>query len=216
MMGVLERAAQTSNCSMAAARKVSAAQRRTERGLGPVAKRWASLPEVVVLPVPLTPTSMMTSGGEGGWVMGASDAVEDGLEFGLEEGFELGAGGDAGAVGALTEVFEDEGGGGGAEVGGEQDGLERGDGGLVDLAGEGDDVGELLGEGVAGAGDGGPHAVEEGAAGGVFGGGGLGLREFRFGRGGLGFGGALALAEEIEGHGGSLVERVKGEVRRWG
>ena len=65
-----ERSAQTSSCSMAAARKVSAAQRRTVRPLG--VNIAASLPVVVVLPVPLTPTSRMTSGGAAGWVTGVS------------------------------------------------------------------------------------------------------------------------------------------------
>ena len=49
------REAQTSSCSAAAARKVSAAQRRTDRP-SPV-QPAASLPMVVVLPAPLTPTT---------------------------------------------------------------------------------------------------------------------------------------------------------------
>ena len=56
-----EREAQTSSCSMAAARKVSAAQSSTER---PCARdQAASLPLEVVLPVPLTPTRKVTFGG---------------------------------------------------------------------------------------------------------------------------------------------------------
>ena len=184
------------------------------------------MPEVVVLPVPLTPTIMMTSGGVGGWVTGRATPSRICLELLLEELFELGAAGDAGAVGALAEVFEHDGGGGGADVGGEEDGLEVGDGGLVDLAGEGDDGGDGFGEGFAGAGDRLLHAVEEGAARGFFGGGvgscgGFALAEAeeagapgRLGGGfgsGLGFGfgerfgGLVALAEEVEGHVSSLV-----------
>ncbi len=55
------RSPQTSSCSIAAARKVSAAQSRTV--FASRRKYAASLPVVVVLPVPLTPTSMMTNGG---------------------------------------------------------------------------------------------------------------------------------------------------------
>src|ERR1035441_199910 len=52
---------QTSNCSMAAARKVSAAHSRTERRS--LRKRCPSLPMVVVFPEPLTPTRRTTAGG---------------------------------------------------------------------------------------------------------------------------------------------------------
>ncbi len=59
-MSACARSAQISSCSSAAARKVSAAARTTEcpcsRSL------FASLPIVVVLPVPLTPTTRMTLG----------------------------------------------------------------------------------------------------------------------------------------------------------
>ena len=72
---------------------------------------------VVVLPVPLTPTIMMTSGGVAGCATGLGDAVEDLLELGFEELLELVAALDAGAEGALAEVFDDDGGGGRAEVG---------------------------------------------------------------------------------------------------
>src|SRR5713101_3900125 len=54
------RLAQTSSCSTAAARKVSAAQRITLRPSW--RRRPASLPMLVVLPVPLTPTTKMTRG----------------------------------------------------------------------------------------------------------------------------------------------------------
>ena len=94
---------------------------------------------------------------------GAGDAVEDMLEFGFEELLEFVAALDAGAEGALAKVFHDEGGGGGAEVGGEEERLEVDEGGLVDLAGEGDDGADGFGEGLAGAGDRLLHAVEEAA-----------------------------------------------------
>ena len=54
------RSAQISSCSSAAARNVSAAPTSTER---PCSRSfWASLPIVVVLPVPLTPTTRITLG----------------------------------------------------------------------------------------------------------------------------------------------------------
>ncbi len=83
------------------------------------------------------------------------------FEFGFEELLEFVAALDAGAEGALAEVFHDDGGGGGAEVGGEEERLEVDEGGFVDLAGEGDDGADGLGEGLAGAGDRLLHAVEE-------------------------------------------------------
>ncbi len=70
-----------------------------------------------------------------GMVDGPSDAVEDGFELGFEELLELVAALDSGAEGALAEVFEDQGGGGGSDVGGEQDGFEVVEGGGVDPRG---------------------------------------------------------------------------------
>ncbi len=142
----------------------------------------------------------MTSGAVAGWWIGAGDAVEDGLELELEQALELGAAFDAVAEAALAEVFDDLRGGGGADVGGEQDGVEVGERGGVDLAGEGDDGADGLGEGLAGAGDRLLHAVEEAELGGVRGRVGLGCwGGGRLGDGGrFGFGGALA--EEGEGH----------------
>src|SRR5438067_2432403 len=55
------RSAQISSCSSAAARNVSAAPSTTERPCS--RRRCASLPIVVVLPVPLTPTTRITLGG---------------------------------------------------------------------------------------------------------------------------------------------------------
>ena len=61
MISTPARCPQTSSCSMAAARKVSAAQSRT---VLPARRcQAASLPLVVVFPVPLTPTRKTTSGG---------------------------------------------------------------------------------------------------------------------------------------------------------
>ncbi len=94
---------------------------------------------------------------------GTGYAVEDLLEFGLEETLEVVAALNADAEGALAEVFHDEGGGGCAEVCGEEDGLQADEGGLVDFAGERDDGADGLGEGLAGAGDRLLHAVEEAA-----------------------------------------------------
>jgi len=86
-------------------------------------------------------------------VDGALDVVEDGLELGFEELPELVASLDACAEGALTQVFKDDGGSGGADVGFEEDGFEMIEGGGVNLAGERDDGGDGFAEGFAGAGD---------------------------------------------------------------
>ena len=55
---------------------------------------------------------------------GAGYGVQDWPELGFEKALEFVAAVDSGAKGALAKVFEDEGGGGRAEVGGEEDGLE--------------------------------------------------------------------------------------------
>jgi len=94
---------------------------------------------VVVLPVPLTPTMRMTSGGGGRVLDGVGYAVEDLAQLGLEDLLELGPALDAGAQGALAEVLHDDGSGGAADVGGEQAWLKLVERGLVDLAGERDD-----------------------------------------------------------------------------
>ena len=60
--------AHVSSCSVAAARNVSAAARRT---FAPrAAKRWPSLATVVVLPVPLTPMTSTTAGTPGAGMRG--------------------------------------------------------------------------------------------------------------------------------------------------
>jgi len=123
----------------------------------------------------------------GGVCDGAGYAVEDLLELGFEETVEFVAALDAYAECSLTKVFHHEGGGGSAEVGGEEERFEVGEGGLVDLAGEGDDGADGFGEGLPGAGDRLLHAVEEAAAG-----------LLRLGIGLVRFGGALA--EEGESH----------------
>ena len=59
-MGTPARSAQMVSCSVAAARKVSAAARITDF---PCSLKWQpSLPMVVVLPTPLTPTTSTTAG----------------------------------------------------------------------------------------------------------------------------------------------------------
>src|SRR5260370_8719432 len=94
---------------------------------------------------------------------GGGYGVEDLLEFGLEELLEFGSALDAGAEGALAEVLHDDGGGGAADVCGEEERLGAGEGGFIDLAREGDDGAVGLGEGLAGAGDRLLHAGEEAA-----------------------------------------------------
>src|SRR6185437_12494579 len=102
-------------------------------------------------------------GWRGGMLDGMRYAVEDLLQLGFEELLELGAALDAGAEGALAQVFDDDGGGGCAEIGAEQNGFEPDEGGFVDLAGEGDDRADGLGERLASASDRLLHAVEEAA-----------------------------------------------------
>jgi hypothetical protein len=109
------------------------------------------------------------------------------FELGFEELLELVAALDAGAEGALAEVFHDEGGGGGAEIGREKKRFEIEEGGLVDFSREGDDGADGLGEGLAGTGDRLLHAVEETA-----------LRLRWFGGGLVGF--CWAFAEDGESH----------------
>ena len=73
MTSVPVRSPQISSCSMAAARKVSAAHSST---LLPCARRLcASLPMVVVLPVPFTPTTRITSGSPSTLLTGFSAEV---------------------------------------------------------------------------------------------------------------------------------------------
>ena len=59
-MGMFSLSAQLWSCSTAAARKVSAAARRTREPC--FCSKWANLAAEVVFPVPLTPTTRMTSG----------------------------------------------------------------------------------------------------------------------------------------------------------
>ena len=100
-------------------------------------------------------------GRSSGMLDGAGYAVEYLLQLGLEELLEFVAALDAGAEGALAQVFHDDRGGGGAEIGGEEKRLEVEESGFVDFAGEGDDGADGLGEGLAGAGDRLLHSVEE-------------------------------------------------------
>jgi hypothetical protein len=81
---------------------------------------------------------------------GLGHAIEDLLQLGFEKPFEFAATLDAGAEGALAQVFEDDRGCGAADVGGEEDRFEANEGGLVDLAGEGDDGADGLGPRVPG------------------------------------------------------------------
>ena len=79
----------------------------------------------------------------------------------LEELAELGAAFDGLMAGAVAECVEDGGGGLDAEVAREQRGFELFEGAFVDGAGEGGEVRDFGGKGLAGARDGLAHAVEE-------------------------------------------------------
>src|SRR5438552_1090103 len=82
-----------------------------------------------------------------GWVLdGTGYSVKDLLEFGFEELLEFVAALDAGAEGALAEVLHDDGRGRGAEVCGEEQGLEVDQSGFVDFAGKRDDGADGFGE----------------------------------------------------------------------
>ena len=80
---------------------------------------------------------------------------------GLEQVAQFFAAVDCLEAGAFAEGVDDLGGGLHADVAHDERGFEFFEGGLVDLAGEGDDVVDLGGEGLAGARDGLLHAVEE-------------------------------------------------------
>ena len=114
MMGTLERLAQTSSCSMAAARKVSAAQSRTVLVLA--AEERGELAGGGGFAGAVDADHHDDFGRCGGRGVGAGDAVEDGFEFELEETAEFRAAVDSLAEGTLLEVLDDLGGGGGADV----------------------------------------------------------------------------------------------------
>ena len=119
---------------------------------------------------------------------GPGYAVQDLFEFGLQEALEFVAALNAGAEGALTKVFHDEGCRRGAEVRGEEQRFEIDEGALIYFASEGDDGADGLGERLASTSDRLLHAIEEAA-----------LLLLRFGSGGLvRFRGAFA--EEGESH----------------
>ena len=88
-------------------------------------------------------------------------AVEDGDQLLLQEVAQLGAAFDGLMAGAIAEGIEDGGGGWHAEVAREECGFELVESGLVDGAGEGGEIGDFGGKGLAGARDGLAHAVED-------------------------------------------------------
>ena len=87
--------------------------------------------------------------------------TEDGDQLFFQKIAELGAAFDGLMAGAVAERVEDGGGGGHAEIAREQSGFELVESGFVDGAGEGGEVGDFGGEGLAGARDGLAHAIEE-------------------------------------------------------
>src|SRR3954468_6117460 len=93
------RCAQISSCSSAAARHVSAAATATERPCS--ASLAESLPIVVVLPVPLTPTTRITAGA-GGTAGGGGPAARPGPPPRAEGGVQ--ARGAAGGPGPPHEL----------------------------------------------------------------------------------------------------------------
>lgn len=88
--------------------------------------------------------------------------VEDGFEMVFEELFEFGSALDLLAFGAFAQGGDDLGGGGDADVGGDEDHLEFFEGGFVDFASKGDDAVDFFAEVVAGLRDRLLHAVEDG------------------------------------------------------
>ncbi len=131
------REAHTSSCSAAAARNVSAAHRSTERPSA--VQPAASLPIVVVLPAPLTPTTKTTQGRaeKGGRARRPLERAPDLLDERLAHGVEA-ARGDLAAAGAkdthgLLHGAE-------AQVGGEERLLHRLERGRVEGAPAPDEV----------------------------------------------------------------------------
>ena len=87
--------------------------------------------------------------------------IEDGDQLLFQKVAEFGAAFDGLMAGAIAQGVEDGGGGRDAEIAREQSGFEIFEGGLVDGAGEGGEVGDFGGEGLAGARDGLAHAIED-------------------------------------------------------
>ena len=75
---------------------------------------------VVVLPAPLTPTTMTTAGGLGDLGHGALDGLQDFEQMLADESFQLAGVANQLAVDALADAFENFGGGGDADIGGNQ------------------------------------------------------------------------------------------------
>ena len=144
---------------MAAARKVSAAQRSTD--VFCARYQAASLPLVVVLPVPLTPTRKVTLGGAEGLATGRIGASRIPRSCVFQQVAQFFAAFDRLLAGAFAESLEDLGRGLHADVAHDERGFEFFEGRLVDFAGESDDVVDARGKGLAGARDGLAHAREK-------------------------------------------------------
>ena len=129
------RSAHMASWSAAAARKVSPAASRTER---PAADwRRASLPMVVVLPTPLTPTMSQTSGAPGRAVEAqrpGARCLEQLADGRAERGQQVVAAADLLGLDLGPQVGEQGVGGGDADVGPDECLLERVPGGRVDPA----------------------------------------------------------------------------------
>ena len=121
----------------------------------------ASLPLVVVLPVPFTPTRKVTLGGAAGVGDGTLRGFQNLLEAGLEQGAKFFAAFDGLAAGALAECVQNLGGRLHADVAGDERGFQFLQVAFVHRAGHGDDVFDLRSERFAGARNRLLHAVEE-------------------------------------------------------
>ena len=139
---------------------MSAAQSRTV--LPCERKTCDSLPMVVVLPVPFTPTTRITSGVPSTFVSGravvevriaSSSSFEQALQFVYVF--------DLLAIGLVAELLENFVSGGGAEVGADQRGFQVVEGGAVDFFADGDDVLDAFSEVLARARDRLLHAIEK-------------------------------------------------------
>ena len=112
------RSPQISSCSMAAARNVSAAHSSTLRPS--FLKRCASLPMVVVLPGPFTPTTMITAGGSATCGSGPLGGLQNFQQMLADQALQFGGIAHQVALHALADALQNLRGGLHADVGADQ------------------------------------------------------------------------------------------------